>query len=48
VLTIFLPTAYGFVRRWKISPVPCSGINRFVAILAVPLQKTIVLVVLIV
>lgn len=44
VLTAVVPLyvamilAYGSVRWWKIfSPDQCSGINRFVAIFAVPL-----------
>ena len=44
VLTAVIPLyvamilAYGSVRWWKIfSPDQCSGINRFVAIFAVPL-----------
>jgi len=45
-LYVAMISAYGFVRRWEIfSPDQCSGINRFVAILAVPLQKTIMLVI---
>ena len=37
VMTVVVP-AYGSVRWWRIfSPDQCSGINRFVALFAVPL-----------
>eukprot|EP00249_Psilotum_nudum_P033721 c5138_g1_i1 orf=850-1242(+) len=37
-LYVAMALAYGSVRWWKIfTPVQCSGINRFVAVFAVPL-----------